>query len=363
MDEHLGHQKYAKSSSGNYRNGTTKKTVKSKHGEFELETPRDRNATFVPQIMRKRQTVIAEGIDNKILSLYALGMSYRDIKNHMNELYGFELSPSMMTSITDRVIPDLREWKARHLEPVYPFIWMDAIHYKVKQDAKIITKAVNVIIGINMDGKKDVLGFYLSENESAAFWLSVLTDLSNRGVKDILIACIDNLSGFAGAIESLFPKTEVQLCIVHQIRNSLKYIASRDQKAFMKDLKQVYQATNKEIAEQKLTELDENWGVKYPLVLKSWSNNWERLSNYFKYSQDIRKIIYTTNTVESFHRQLRKFTKTKSVFSTDTALEKILYLVMSNITKKWTLPVRNWGLTLSQLSILFEERLDIDLRI
>jgi putative transposase len=290
-------------------------------------------------------------------------MSYADISGHMEDLYGLEVSPAMLSAVTDKIIPVIKEWQARPLDAVYPFVWMDAMHNKLREDGRIVPKAVYTILGINTKGLKEVLGIYISESEGANFWLQVLTDLSNRGVKDILIASIDNLKGFADAINTIYPQTEVQLCVVHQIRNSLKYIASKDQKAFMRDLKLVYRAATKDLAEQKLHELEEAWGKKYPVVIKSWKANWERLSNYFKYPEDIRRIIYTTNMVEGFHRQIRKVTKTKGAFSSETALLKLLYLTIQNIMKKWTLPLRNWSLTVSQLAVFFEGRLKLDLAV
>lgn len=361
LNYHLDHPKNNPSSNGNHRNGKSKKDLKTSYGTFELETPRDRNSTFSPQIVKKRQTTLGDSLDNKIISLYGLGLSYTEITNHINELYGIELSPSMLTSITDKILGVLSEWQSRPLDAVYPFVWLDAMFFKVREDGKIVSKALYVVIGVNQDGLKDVLGIYICESEGANFWLSVLTDLSNRGIEDILIACIDNLKGFSQAIESMFPKAEVQLCVIHQIRNSLKYIASKDQKSFIRDLKEVYRASKKDVAEQKLKELSEKWEKKYPLVIKSWNANWERLSNYFNYPKDIRRIIYTTNTIEGFNRQIRKVTKTKGAFTSETALMKLVFLVMQNITEKWTQPIPNWSLTISQLSIIFGDRLKLDL--
>ncbi|HZW82754.1 MAG TPA: IS256 family transposase [Candidatus Deferrimicrobium sp.] len=347
----------------NRKNGKTSKTVRSDYGSFELETPRDRNSTFEPELVKKRQTTLGKSLDDKIIALYGLGMSYTDIAQHMEEMYGVEISPATLSAVTDNILPVVKEWQARPLEEVYPFLWMDAIHYKVRDDGKIVSRAVYTILGLTVRGMKDVLGIYISESEGANFWLQVLTDLSNRGVKDILIASIDGLKGFSDAITTIFPKTEVQLCIVHQVRNSLKYVASKDQKAFLKDLKAVYRAATKDLAEQRLDELDSAWGKKYPIVVKSWRVNWEELSSYFKYPEEIRRIIYTTNVIEGFHRQLRKVTKTKGAFTNETALVKLIYLAIKNIEKKWTMPPRNWGQTISQLSIFFEGRLKLDLRV
>jgi transposase-like protein len=347
----------------NRKNGKTSKAMQSEYGAFDLETPRDRNSTFEPEIVRKRQTTLGKSVDDKILSLYALGMSYADIANHMEELYGLEISPATLSTITDKIIPVVREWQARPLDEVYPIVWMDAIHYKAKEEGKVVPKAVYTILGLTIKGYKEVLGFYVSEAEGANFWLQVLTDLSNRGVKDILIASIDNLKGFAEAINTIFPQTDVQLCIVHQIRNSLRYVSSKDQRAFLKELKEVYRAATKDLAEEKLKLLEETWGKKYPIVIKSWKANWQRLSQYFKYPEHIRRIIYTTNVVEGLHRQIRKVTKTKGAFSSELALTKLLYMAIQNIMKKWTQPVQNWSLTISQLAVFFEGRLHLPLEV
>jgi transposase-like protein len=347
----------------NRKNGKTSKAMQSEYGAFDLETPRDRNSTFEPEIVRKRQTTLGKSVDDKILSLYALGMSYADIANHMEELYGLEISPATLSTITDKIIPVVREWQARPLEEVYPIVWMDAIYYKAKEEGKIVPKAVYTILGLTIKGYKEVLGFYVSEAEGANFWLQVLTDLSNRGVKDILIASIDNLKGFAEAINTIFPQTDVQLCIVHQIRNSLRYVSSKDQRAFLKELKEVYRAATKDLAEEKLRALEETWGKKYPIVIKSWKVNWQRLSQYFKYPEHIRRITYTTNVVEGLHRQIRKVTKTKGAFSSELALTKLLYMAIQNIMKKWTQPVQNWSLTISQLAVFFEGRLHLPLEV
>ncbi|MBF0542754.1 MAG: IS256 family transposase [Nitrospirae bacterium] len=345
----------------NRKNGKSSKTVKTEQNAFELETPRDRNSSFEPEIVKKRQTFIGDALENKIIALYSLGMSYRDISKHIEEMYGIEVSTATLNSITDKILPVIKEWQGRPLDSVYPFVWMDAIHYKVKENGHITQKAAYTVLGLNQKGLKEALGIYISESEGANFWLSVLTDLQNRGVNDILIACIDGLKGFPDTIKTIYPKTEIQLCIIHQIRNSLKYIASKDQKAFMKDLKKVYQAATKDLAEEKLKELEELWGKKYPVVMRSWNANWENLSIYFKYPPQIRRIIYTTNMIEGFHRQIRKVTKTKGAFTSETALTKLLYLAIQQISKKWTQPVRDWGQTISQLAIFFEGRLNLEL--
>lgn len=342
----------------NRRNGYNKKQIKSSDGQFELSTPRDRNGTFEPQIVKKYQNTISDEIEEKILSLYALGMSYTDIAKHVEEIYRISLSNATISTITDKIITKVKEWQQRPLEAIYPFVWLDAIHYKIKEDGRYVAKAVYTIVGVRLDGKKEIVGLYLSESEGANFWLQVLTDLSNRGVKDILIASVDGLTGFPEAINAIFPKTEVQLCVVHQIRNSLKYVASKNKKEFAKDLKLIYTAISKEATEMELDKLEQKWGNKYPIVIRSWRNKWENLSHYFKYPEDIRRVIYTTNIIESVHRQFRKLTKTKGAFPSENSLLKLLYMGILNIQKRWTMPIKNWSLTLSQLAIFFESRLD-----
>jgi putative transposase len=342
---------------GNRRNGKTSKQVKTAFGKVDIATPRDRQGSFEPKLIAKRQTILGDALDHKIISLYSRGMSYNDICKHLEDLYGLSVSPATLSKITDSVIEEVKTWQNRPLESVYPFVWLDAIHYKVKEDGAIKTKAVYCLIGINREGVKDLLGLYISENEGARFWLGVLSDIQNRGVVDILIACIDNLKGFAEAIETIFPKTEVQLCVVHQIRNSTRYVASKDIRTVIKTLKEVYEASSKDKAEQGLVLLEEQWGRKYPAMIKSWLTNWERLSNYFKYPKEIRKMIYTTNIIESFHSQLRKVTKSKRVFSSDISLLKLLYLVQTNIKVGWIGPIAGWKQTLGQMMILFEERM------
>lgn len=346
---------------GNRKNGKTSKTLQTSDGPLEIEIGRDRNSTFEPELVKKRETVLADTLESKIIGLYGLGMSFRDISSHLKEMYDADISHTTLSAITDRIIPVIKEWQGRPLEDMYCIVWLDAMHYKVKDEGRITSRAVYHILGINKDGRKDLLGMYVSESEGANFWLSVLSDLRNRGVADILIACIDNLNGFSEAIESIFPKVEVQSCLVHQIRNSLKYIASKDQKPFMADLKEVYRAATKDLAEQQLDALDKKWGKKYPLVINSWRNNWPKLSTYFKYDPAIRKMIYTTNTIEGFHRQVRKVTKTKGAFPSDMALLKLIYLAYVNIRKKCTAPLQNWAMTVSQLSIWFEGRIKLSL--
>ncbi len=357
LDSHLGREITA-----NRRNGKGSKTIKSMDGSFELNTPRDRAGTFSPKIVKKHQRTLNDELEEKIIALYGLGMSYKDIAGHIEDIYGIEVSTGTLSAVTDKIIHTVKEWQARPLDAIYPIVWLDAIHYKIRDEGKVVSKAIYTILGVNLDGKKEVLGLYISENEGANFWLQVLTDLSNRGVKDILIACVDGLKGFPEAIESIFPQTEVQLCVVHQIRNSLKYVGSKNKKEFMVDLKRVYRAANKGLAESEL-DLSDKWNDKYPIVIRSWRNNWERLSHYFKYPEDIRRIIYTTNTIEAVHRQFRKLTKTKGAFPNHDSLLKLLYMGIQNAGKKWTMPIQNWSLTISQLAIYFEGRLDKALKI
>lgn len=358
MESHLDE---AQREQGNKRNGKGKKLMKSLDGEFEIITPEDRQSTFNPQIIKKRETVLADNLANKIIGLYGLGMSLRNISDHIKEMYDVEISHTTLSEITDRVIPLVKEWQGRPLEEMYTIVWLDAMHYKVKDGGRVSNRAVYNVLAINKEGKKELIGMYVSESEGAIFWLSVLTDLKARGVKDILIACIDNLNGFAEAIESVFPKVEIQSCIVHQIRNSIKYVASKEQKVFLADLKLVYQAVNKQTAEAELDKLEEKWGKRYPIVVESWRKNWHKLSTYFDYDPMIRKLIYTTNAVEGFHRQIRKVTKTKGVFPNDMALLKLIYLASQNIAKKWTQPLQNWALTAQQLRIRFQERMPLSI--
>jgi len=358
MESHLDEEERDQ---GNKRNGRGVKTIKSSSGEFTISTPQDRNSTFEPEIVKKRETILAENLESKIIGLYGLGMSLRDISKHIEEMYDTSISHTVLSQITDKVLPDIKAWQSRPLEAVYPILWMDAMHYKVKEDGRIVHKAIYNIIGVNRAGHKDVLGMYLSESEGANFWLQVLTDLNNRGIEDVLIASTDNLKGFSEAIQSVFPKAQIQTCVVHQIRNSLKYVASKDQKEFMRDLKLVYRADTKGLAETELDNLSDKWEGKYPVVIKSWRANWEKLSTYFQYTKPIRKIIYTTNTVEGYHRQIRKVTKTKGAFTSDDALLKLVYLATMNITKKWKSPIQNWGETIQQLSIIFDGRIKLDI--
>lgn len=343
---------------GNRRNGHMSKQVQTSLGEVTVNTPRDREGSFSPQFIKKRETILAEGVADKIIGLYALGNSTRQISDWIETNLGNRISADTISAITDRILPELQSWKSRMLEPVYPIVWLDAIHYKVMDDKnRPVCRAIYNVLGINRDGYKELLGMYISKSEGANFWLSVLTDLQNRGVNDILISCIDNLKGFAEAINSVYPQTVIQSCIVHQVRNSVKYVASKNQKEFIADLKRIYQAVNKETAESELLNLEEKWGEQYPIVVKSWQDNWDKLSAYFQFTAPIRKLIYTTNTVEGYHRQVRKVTKNKGVFTNDTALEKLVYLAYRNIRKKWTMPLAEWGKTAQQMAIIFQDRL------
>jgi transposase-like protein len=358
MEGHLGDSERKQ---GNKRNGKKSKLIKTSSGALEISTPQDRRSSFDPQLIKKRQTILADSLESKILGLYGKGMSFRDISSHIEEMYDMEISHTVLSEITDRVLPQIKAWQNRPLEPLYAIVWLDAMFYKVRHEGRVQNRALYNILGINKDGHKELLGMYINESEGANFWLQVLTDLQNRGLEDILIACTDNLKGFSEAILSVFPKTEVQSCIIHQIRNSLKYVASKDSKAFMKDLKLVYKADTKEIAEMELLKLEEKWGKKYPVVIDSWNRNWDKLSTYFAYTAPIRKIIYTTNAVEGFHRQIRKVTKSKGAFPSDQALLKLVYLASQQIMKKWTSPLQNWSLTVQQLAIRFEDRMRLDL--
>jgi len=358
MEEHLGYEKHnaVGNNSGNSRNGYGQKTLKTEIGEATLSVPRDRNGEFEPQVIGKRQTR-TDDLENRVLAMYAKGMSTRDIEDHLRDIYGVEASSSLVSRITDKIMPAVTEWQNRPLDAIYPIVFLDGIIFKVRKDARVINKCLYSVLGFNMDGKKEILGMWLSENESASFWTGVLNELKNRGVRDILIACRDNLSGFSGAIETVFPHTEQQLCVIHQIRNSTKYVSWKDIKPVMADLKLVYGAPTLEDAEYRLEEFREKWGNKYPQILKSWDANWAELSTYFKYPQEVRTLIYTTNAVEGFHRQLRKFTKTKTIYPTDDAIRKSVYLSIQEISKKWTMPIRDWGCIMGQLSMFFGDRL------
>jgi len=357
MTEHLGYDKHspAGKNSGNSRNGKTAKTVRSDFGDVEIETPRDRDGSFEPSLVKKRQTTITD-FDEKIISMYAKGMTTRDIQGHLKEQYGVDVSATFISNITEKVVEVAKEWQSRPLHASYAIVFFDAIHYKVRENGKMRSKAAYTCLGIGMDGFKEVLGIWIGENEGAHYWLGIFNELKNRGVEDILIACVDGLKGFPEAINTVFPDAEIQLCIVHMIRNSVRYVSSKYQKKFVDELKLVYNAPSEDAAKLQLDRLTENWGKKYPLAVNPWRNHWNHLSTFFKYPEEIRKTIYTTNAVEGLHRQLRKVTKNRSLFPNDDALLKLLYLAIQDASGKWTKPVTNWALTISQLAIMFEGR-------
>ncbi|CAA7600897.1 Transposase, mutator type [Acididesulfobacillus acetoxydans] len=358
MSDHLGYEKHSVegNNSGNSRNGYSRKTIQTRMGETELAIPRDRNGEFEPHIIKKYEKNASE-LEQQIIAMYAKDMSTRDIEAHMRDIYGIDVSAELVSKITDKVMPLVTEWQCRPLERIYPIVFLDAIHFKVRKDNRIVTKAAYSVLGLDVQGRKDILGIWIGESESASFWLSVCNDLKNRGVEDILIASKDGLTGFSEAINSVFPRTSIQLCVIHQIRNSMKYISFKDRKPVMADLKQVYQAATLDEAEFAFEMFKEKWGKKFPLVIRSWENNWLELTTYFAFPREIRRLIYTTNTVEAYHRQLRKITKTKTAFPTDDALRKIVYLATMEITKKWTMPVQNWAECISQFAIQYGDRL------
>ena len=359
LDDHLGYSKYdyRNKSTDNCRNGTSSKKLKSSYGEIDIDVPRDRKAEFEPELVKKQQTSISGDIEEKIISMYAKGMTTSDIESHIKEIYGLSVSDSTISRITDKILPVVREWQNRPLESVYPVVFLDAVHFHVRSEGQIIKKAVYVAIGLTENGIREVLGMWVGENESAKFWLSVLNSLKNRGLEDILIACVDGLTGFNDAIEAAYPKTEIQQCIIHQIRNTTRFVYYKDIKELMGDLKEIYAAADEQAALQALDAFDSKWSTKYPKTAKSWKDNWATLSTYFKYPQEVRTLIYTTNIIEGFNRQLRKVTKSKSVFPTDDSLLKMLYLAMIDITKKWTGRRKDWGIIHSQLDIYFPGRM------
>jgi transposase-like protein len=363
LDTELGYPKNGQKpeNTDNRRNGHSKKSLRSNQGEIELSVPRDRMGEFEPQLVKKHQKELP-GIEDQILALYAKGVSVRDIQDHLNRLYGVDVSPTLISNVTNRIMPVIREWQSRPLQKTYAVVFLDAIHYKVKQEGHIVNKAVYMVIGVDLDGCKDVLGMYIGEHETSKFWLTVLNELKNRGVEDILICCVDNLTGFSQAILACFPQTEIQKCVVHQIRNSIRYVSYKDTKKLLAGLKPVYTAPSEEAALAALDEFETTWGQRYPLVVQSWQRNWAELATFFKYPPEIRKLIYTTNMIESYHRQLRKVTKGKAVFPTDEALLKMLYLVTQDVMLKWTGRVHNWGQILLQLSVFFPDRVNSFLR-
>lgn len=358
LEDHLGYERYDNKSKGttNSRNGYRSKKVKSDFGEVKLSIPRDRNGDFEPRVIKNYENDIS-GIEDQVIGMYSKGMSTRDISTHLKSIYGIDVSHTLVSKITDRVLPLANEWQNRALDMIYPIVFMDAIHYKVRSEGRIINKAAYIAIGINLEGIKEVLGIWIGENESSKYWLKVLTDIRNRGVKDILIASVDGLVGFSDAIKAVFPNTEVQRCVVHQIRNTLNYVSYKHRKEFAKDLKLVYSATTEDVALNELTLLEEKWGQHYAIALRSWRNNWDELATYFKYPQEIRTLIYTTNSMESYNRLLRKVTKSKSIFPSDDSLHKSLYLATMDISEKWTQKIRSWNQILAHLSIYFDERI------
>ena len=359
LDDELGYSRYdyKNKDTENSRNGHSRKTLRTSFGDVEVSVPRDRKGEFDPQILKKNQTSISQDVEEKILSMYAKGMTTSDIEMHIRDIYGIEVSDTTVSRVTDKILPIAKEWQQRPLEAIYAVVFLDAIHYHVRSEGQIVKKAVYIAIGINLDGKKDVLGMWVGENESAKFWATVLNSLKNRGVEDIFIACTDNLTGFSSAIEAVFPKTEIQNCIIHQLRNSSKYVSYKDIKALMADLKAVYAVVDEAAALDALDVFSEHWDKKYPKISQSWRDNWANLSTYFKYPKEVRRLIYTTNTIEGFNRQLRKVTKSKSVFPTDDSLFKMLYLAMIDITKKWTGRRQDWSVIYAQMAIFFGDRI------
>ena len=356
MDEHLGYQKSQRSDSDDYRNGYKSKRINSSYGTMDIQVPQDRKSTFEPQVVRKRQKDISS-IDQKIISMYAKGMTTRQISETLEDIYGFEASEGFISDVTDKILPQIEDWQKRLLSEVYPVLYIDAIHYSVRDNGVIRKLAAYVILGINLDGQKEVLTIQVGDNESAKYWLSVLNELKNRGVKEILILCADGLSGIKEAIAAAYPKTEYQRCIVHQVRNTLKYVADKDRKPFANDLKTIYHAPSEEQALEALEKVREKWSVKYPNSMRSWKQNWDAICPIFKFSPEVRKVIYTTNAIESLNSTYRKLNRQRSVFPSDTALLKALYLATFEATKKWTMPIRNWGQVYGELSIMYEGRL------
>lgn len=359
LDDELGYSRYdyKNKATDNSRNGRSSKTLRTSFGDVEVAVPRDRKGESEPQLLKKNQSSISADIEEKILSMYAKGMTTSDIESHIRDIYGIEVSDTTVSRITDKILPIAKEWQQRPLECIYAVVFLDAIHFHVRSEGQIVKKAVYIAIGINLDGRKDVLGMWVGENESAKFWATVLNGLRNRGVEDIFIACTDNLTGFSAAIEAVFPKTEIQNCIIHQIRNSTRYVSYKDLKALVADLKAVYAAVDEPAALEALELFAQRWDKKYPKITASWQGNWPNLSTYFKFPQEIRRLIYTTNAIEGFNRQLRKVTKSKSVFPTDDSLLKMLYLALMDITKKWTGRRQDWSMIHAQLAVYFSDRI------
>lgn len=358
MDAHLGYSKHQASESDNARNGYGKKTIKTSYGESEIAVPRDREATYSPMIVPKRRSIV-DGIENVIVSLYAKGMSNSDIEEQIREVYGFDVSTTTISRITDRIANDIVIWQNRPLESIYLIVWMDGIVFKVRESSRVISKTIYIAVGLRRDGLKEVLGLWLGKNESSAFWMSVLTDIKARGVQDILITATDNLNGFTETIRTIFPESTKQICVVHQIRNSCKYVVWKDKKEFSNDMKAIYTAPNKQAAEMALNELERKWNHKYSYAIKSWRTNWDELTAFFEFPQEIRKIIYTTNLIENLNGKIRKYTKNKLSFPTDEAVMKSAFLAIHEATKKWTLPIRDWGIILNQFILIFDSRIKI----
>ena len=358
LTEHLGYEKHGDSrpAKGNARNGTTSKRLKSQHGDVEIETPRDRDGTFEPQLLRKNQTRLTQ-MDDQILTLYAKGLTTREIVDAFKEMYDADVSATLISKVTDRVLEQVTAWQSRPLDTVYPIVYLDCIVLKIREGMRVVNKAIYLALGVNMDGHKDLLGLWMSENEGAKFWVSVLTELKNRGVKDILIACVDGLKGFPDAIAVEYPQTRIQLCIVHMVRNSLKYVSWKDYKAVTRDLKQIYQATTEDQALAELDRFGKTWDAQYPQITKSWTTHWVNLRTLFEFPSEIRKAIYTTNAVESLNSVIRAATKRRKVFPTDESAKKVIYLAIEQASKKWTMPIRNWRMALSRFEIEFGDRI------
>jgi putative transposase len=361
MTHHLGYEKHNPegNNSGNSRNGSTPKTLKGKRGQVEIEVPRDRNSEFEPQLVKKNQTHF-DGLDEKITSLYARGMTTREIQGHLEEIYGVEVSPTLISNVTDAVLDEVRAWQSRPLDSVYPILYLDALRVKVKSQGRVVNKAIYLAFGVNLQGMKEVLGIWAAETEGAKFWMQVITELKTRGVQDIFIACVDGLKGFPEAIEAIYPETQVQLCLVHLVRHSLFYVSYRDRKDVANDLKLIYQAATLEEANHQLDEFADKWNSTYPIIVKSWRSNWIRIIPMFSFAPEIRKAIYTTNTIESLNMTLRKIIKNRSLFPSDEAIFKLMYLALKNISKKWTMPIHNWSAAMNQFAIIFENRLPYD---
>lgn len=356
MDNHLGYEPYERTSISNARNGRKPKTIRSKYGEMEIQVPQDRESSFDPKVVQKRQKDISH-IDDKIISMYAKGLSTRQISEQIEDIYGFEVSEGMISDVTNKLLPEIEDWQHRPLSQMYPVVFIDAVHFSVRDNNVIKKLAAYVILGINEDGRKEVISLQIGQNESSKYWLGILNELKNRGVQDILILCADGLTGMKEAVTTAFPATEYQRCIVHQVRNTLKYVADKDKKKFASDLKTIYQAPSETIAHERMLEVTENWNEHYPNAMKSWSVNWDVISPIFKFSTDVRKVIYTTNAIESLNSTYRRLNRGRSVFPSDTALLKALYLATFEATKKWNLPIRNWGKVYGELSIMYEGRL------